>query len=127
MIYRMLKISKVIGLCAGLGLVSGCFDKEPPMNSVSPQELFINKLEQKYKREAYRNDIDLHFTVAGPKKLKIISTYKQGASVELAYSITNGAAELVRGLKQQDPVMRELELEVEKEVLPRAPDENQGR
>lgn len=103
----------ILGIAA---FISACIRSE---NGPSPQERFILKIEQKYKREAYRNDIDLHFVPVGSDGLKIVATYKNGASVDLATNIANGAIELVRGLKAQDPTVKDLDLTIDKEVRPR--------
>lgn len=79
---------------------------------------FIYTMERKYKREAIRNPIDLHFKESGDG-MKVIVTYDRKADPTLAASIADAAIEHAKRLKREDPEMRNVNLTIEREVSPR--------
>lgn len=79
---------------------------------------FIYTMERKFKREAIRNPIDLHFKESGDG-MKIIVTYDRKSDPTLAASIADAAVEHAKRLKREDPEMRDVNLSIDREVSPR--------
>jgi hypothetical protein len=94
------------------------FDPPPhdPKTEHLKTEAFIIKLEQQYKREAFRSPISVHFLGNGPGRMKVLVTYDRTADPTSAAAIADAAVELARRLKREDPSMREIDLAVDREV-----------
>ena len=93
--------------------------KSDPMSSVSDLQLFVYKVEAKYKREASRNDIDLHFTTDGKKEIKITLTYKNDSDQDLALSIAEAAVTHVKRLLLEEKDLKASEVRISTEVKKR--------
>jgi hypothetical protein len=97
------------------------FDAPPhdPKTDKLKTEAFIIKLEQKYKREAFRSAIDVHFLGNGEGRMKVRVTYERGSDPTTAAAIADAAVDLAKRMKREDPSMRDLDLEVDREVRAR--------
>jgi hypothetical protein len=121
-----------------LSLVPGCSDSSEPKKSNTPPTVFdqsspdprsnerkiadfIIQLEMKYKREAIRNPIDLHFTANGPDRIKVKLTYDRTSDPTTAGSIADAAIELARRLKREDPNLRDVDIGFDREIVRREP------
>ncbi len=97
------------------------FDSAPPAPRTDEVkiETFIVKLEQKYKRVAFRNAIDLHFVSGGENRIKIKVTYDRKSDPTTASSIADAAVDLAKRLKREDPDMRDIDVIFERDVRTR--------
>ncbi|MBS1961529.1 MAG: hypothetical protein JST04_04895 [Bdellovibrionales bacterium] len=80
---------------------------------------FVLNLERKYKREEIRNAIDLHFSVSGPRRVKVRLTYDRTADPTTVSSIADSAIELAKRLKREDPSVRDIDLGFDRETVRR--------
>lgn len=96
------------------------FSPDPRSNELKVAD-FIIQLEKKYKRESIRNAIDLHFTSNGPGRIKVRLTYDRTSDPTTAGSIGDAAIELARRLKREDPALRDVDIQFEREVVRREP------
>ncbi len=120
-----------------LSLAPGCSESEPqklktPATIFDPSSPdprsnemkigdFVIQLEKKYKREAIRNPIDLHFTANGPGRIKVRLTYDRTSDPTTAGSIGDAAIELAKRLKREDPALRDIDIAFDREVVRREP------
>ena len=131
----------LLPLCTVLALVlslsPGCSESEPqklttPATVFDPSapdprsnELkladFVIQLEKKYKREAIRNAIDLHFTANGPGRIKVRLSYDRTSNPTTAGSIGDAAIELAKRLKREDAALRDIDIQFDREVVRREP------
>ncbi len=97
------------------------FDSAPPAPRTDSVKIaaFIVRLEQKYKREAYRNAIDLHFLSGGENRVKVRVTYDRKTDPTMAASIADAAVELAKRLRREDPELRDIDILFERELRPR--------
>lgn len=91
---------------------STVFDSAPqkPRADQAKIDDFIVQLEKKYKREAIRNPVDLHFSGNGPGHIQIRITYTRAADPTVANSIANAAVDLAKRLKREDPELRDVDI-----------------
>jgi hypothetical protein len=97
------------------------FDAPPrdPRTDKLKTEAFIIRLEQKYKREAFRSPIDVHFVGNGEGRMKVRVTYERGSDPTTASAIADAAVDLAKRMKREDPTMKDIDLEVDREVRAR--------
>lgn len=97
------------------------FDPPPhdPKNDNQKLVLFIVRMEQKYKREAFRNAIDLHFVANGENRMKVRVTYDHTADPTTASSIADAAVDLTKRLKHEDPSLKDLDFAIDRELKAR--------
>lgn len=113
---RLLPFLLVLVLAATL---SACdFGEESRERSLELQQFTI-AMEAKYRRESYRNDVDLHFTSNGTDTVTVVLTYKNMPDRGLAESIGDSAVDLVKRQLRQDPKFKDRVVEVRKEVSAR--------
>ncbi len=100
-------------------VLSSCTNSSAPptsMDQMSPLQRFTLTVEKKYKRESYKNDIDLHFLPVDAKHVKILVTYKDNTLFTMADSVADAAIEHYRRLAKEAPEMNDVEYVIEKEV-----------
>lgn len=118
----------LIALALALISLSSCTGEKPPtsMDQLSTLQRFTLTVEKKYKREAYKNDIDLHFLPVDQKRVKVVVTYKDNTLHSTADSVADAAIEHYRRLAKESPEMSDVEYILEKEVKlrPKTPGES---
>ncbi len=94
------------------------FDQQPPKPRTDQVKIdnFIVQLEKKYKREAIRNPIDLHFSGNGVGHVKIRISYDHESDPTMANSIADAALELAKRLKREDSELRDIEITFDRVV-----------
>lgn len=97
---------------------STVFDSAPQKPRTDEVKIgdFVVQLEKKYRREAIRNSIDLHFSAPTPGHILIRITYDGSADPTKANSIADAAVELAKRLKREDPELRDVDIQVDKSV-----------
>jgi hypothetical protein len=97
------------------------FDPAPhiPKDEQGKIDAFILRTEVKYRRESYRNSIDLHFMENGPRRIKVRVTYDRNGDPTTANSIADAALDLVKRLKREDEYVRDISIDFDREVVRR--------
>jgi len=90
------------------------------MDQMSTLQRFTLTVEKKYKRESYKNDIDLHFLPIDAKRVKVMVTYRDNTFESQAESVADAAIEHYRRLARESSEMVDVEYAIEKEVKLRA-------
>jgi uncharacterized membrane-anchored protein YhcB (DUF1043 family) len=73
---------------------------------------FVLRVDNKYRREEYRNEISLHFDYVSPRSMQIRIHYKNVTQAGLAQSIGQAAIEHVKRLQSEDPSVAKEPLQV---------------
>lgn len=82
------------------------------MSALSDLQHFVYKVEAKYKREAGRNDIDLHFITANAGEIRIELTYKKPGDQDLALSIAEAAANMTKRLILEEETLKDKNIRI---------------
>lgn len=86
------------------------------MDQMSTLQRFTLGVEKKWKRESYKNDIDLHFLPIDDRHVKVVVTYKDNTFHSTADSVADAAIAHYKRLARESSEMADVEFVIDKEL-----------